>query len=48
MILGHKTCSHIGVDVLENGGNAVDAAIATLFCEGVREPQFSGLGKNNG
>ena len=28
-------CSEIGVDVLKDGGNAVDAAVATTFCIGV-------------
>jgi gamma-glutamyltranspeptidase/glutathione hydrolase/leukotriene-C4 hydrolase len=28
-------CSDIGVDVLKEGGNAVDAAVATTFCIGV-------------
>jgi hypothetical protein len=31
----NKRCSDIGVDVLKEGGNAVDAAIATTFCIGV-------------
>jgi hypothetical protein len=28
-------CSDIGVDVMKDGGNAVDAAVATTFCIGV-------------
>jgi gamma-glutamyltranspeptidase/glutathione hydrolase/leukotriene-C4 hydrolase len=28
-------CSNIGVDVMKDGGNAVDAAVATTFCIGV-------------
>lgn len=28
-------CSDLGVDVLKDGGNAVDAAVATTFCIGV-------------
>lgn len=28
-------CSNIGVDVLKEGGNAVDAAVASTFCIGV-------------
>ena len=28
-------CSEIGVGVMKDGGNAVDAAVATTFCTGV-------------
>lgn len=31
----NEVCSVIGVDVMKDGGNAVDAAIASTFCIGV-------------
>ncbi|XP_022163024.1 gamma-glutamyltranspeptidase 1-like [Myzus persicae] len=37
-------CAQIGVDVISKGGNAVDAAIATMICDGALCPQYRGLG----
>jgi len=40
----HYKASRIGARVLAEGGNAMDAAIATSFAIGVAEPWMSGLG----
>ncbi|KAI6203633.1 Gamma-glutamyltransferase [Aphelenchoides besseyi] len=37
-------CSEIGRNTLLQGGNAVDAAVASLFCIGVLDVQSAGLG----
>jgi len=37
-------CSRVGGNVLFEGGNAVDAAIAAAFCLGVLSPASSGIG----
>ena len=37
-------CSVIGASVLDDGGSAVDAAIATALCLGVVHPHSSGVG----
>jgi gamma-glutamyltranspeptidase/glutathione hydrolase len=39
----HKRAAQVGATVLEQGGDAVDAAIATSFALGVVEPWMSGL-----
>ncbi|XP_025415855.1 glutathione hydrolase 1 proenzyme-like isoform X2 [Sipha flava] len=37
-------CAQIGVDVMSKGGNAVDAAIATMLCDGALCPEYMGIG----
>ena len=40
----HYPCSEVGARMLERGGHAVDAAVATALCLGVKNPFASGIG----
>jgi len=39
-----QQCSQIGVDTLQKGGNAIDAAVASMFCICVVNPHITSLG----
>lgn len=40
----HPLATKIGYDIIENGGNAIDAMVAVQMALGLVEPQSSGLG----
>ncbi|XP_058442717.1 scoloptoxin SSD14-like [Malaya genurostris] len=44
VVANGQECASIGAEILRNSGSAADAAIATLFCEGVTCPQSMGIG----
>lgn len=40
----HPTASQVGIDVLKQGGNAMDAALATAWALNVLQPMMCGMG----
>ena len=39
-----KECTELGVQLLRDGGSAVDAAVGAVLCLGVLQPRRAGLG----
>ena len=44
VVTDHPNCSQIGIEILKDGGNAVDAAVAAGLCLTVTTPSRAGLG----
>ena len=44
VVAGHPQAAEVGLEVLQEGGNAVDASIATAAAMNVISPGLSGLG----
>lgn len=44
VVADHGRCSDMGLAVLQDGGNAIDAAVVTALCQGIYNPMASGIG----
>jgi len=44
IVCPQPAAAEAGLEVLRRGGNAVDAAVTTAFCQGVIDPQMCGVG----
>lgn len=44
VVAQHRAAARIGVEVLQKGGNAIDAAVTTAFATGVLLPIWNGIG----
>ena len=44
IVCPQPAAAEAGLEVLRSGGNAIDAAVTTAFCQGVLDPQMCGIG----
>ena len=44
VVTSNKLASQIGIDILQKGGNAIDASIATAFALAVTHPAAGNIG----
>ena len=43
---GHDTVAKVGVQIMSEGGNAIDAAVGCAFAAQIAEPGMCGIGGN--